>query len=246
MKEVPENYTQLNIDTKWYNKIKSFRLKYPKNVLCGYLNVNTISNKFDRLMSLINLNLDIFCIAETKLDSSFPTQQFHVPGYSTPFRLDGPKIREASGGLLVYIKEGIPAKPLNKFKLPENCQVLPIEINLRKCKWLLLPIYRPETFTKAKISETISNLIDYYSENYENVLLLGDFNLEATDSELDPLIKSHNLYNLVKSPTCFKSENGRCIDLILTNKKIQLYFNKYTYKTQVVSKKKYTSASLKC
>ena len=86
-------------------------------------------------MGLIDRSLDIFCIAETKIDASFPTDQFIVPGYHKPFRMDGPKVKEASGGLLVYIKDTIPAKLLNtKFRLPEHCQALPIELNFRKQK----------------------------------------------------------------------------------------------------------------
>ena len=30
---------------------------------------------------------------------------------------------------------------------------------------------------------------------------------------------SYNLYNIIKGPTCFKSDNPRYIDLILTNRK---------------------------
>ena len=30
---------------------------------------------------------------------------------------------------------------------------------------------------------------------------------------------SYNLCNLIKDPTCFKSENPRCIDFILSNRK---------------------------
>ena len=44
-------------------------------------------------------------------------------------------------------------------------------------------------------------------------------NMEATDSEMSPLTKGHNLYSMIKSPTCFKSKIGRCIDLMLSNKK---------------------------
>ena len=76
------------------------RIKHPTNITCAYLNVNTIPNKFDRLMGLVDQNIDIFGIAETKIDSSYPTDQFVVPGYHKPFRIDGPKVREASGGLL--------------------------------------------------------------------------------------------------------------------------------------------------
>ena len=42
--------------------------------------------------------MDIFTIAETKLDGSFPTAQFEIKGYYSPFRLD---ITNKSGGILV-------------------------------------------------------------------------------------------------------------------------------------------------
>ncbi len=77
-------------DSIWYSEIKELKLKNPTNITCAYLNINTISNKFDRLIGMLGKNIDILCIAETKLDASYPTSQFLIPGYSTLFRLDGP------------------------------------------------------------------------------------------------------------------------------------------------------------
>ena len=171
-------------------------------------------------MGLVDQNIDIFCIAETKIDSACPTDQFVAPGYHKPFRIDGPKVREASGGLLVYVKDNIPAKLLNiQLKLPENCQALPIELNFRKQKWLFVPIYRPETFNKSRFVDSISNVLDFYTKSYDNFLVVGDMNMEASDLEMTPLTKGHNLYSMIRSPTCFRNPKGRCIDLILTNKK---------------------------
>ena len=50
-------------------------------------------------------------------------------------------------------------------------------------------------------------------------MVLGDFNLEPDDMALSSLIQDHDLYNMIKHPTCFKSSKGRCIDLIFTNRK---------------------------
>ena len=42
-------------------------------------------------------------VAETKLDNSFPKEQFYMKGYAEPLRLD----RDGEGGgLLVYVKKG--------------------------------------------------------------------------------------------------------------------------------------------
>ena len=204
---------------QWYTQIKQLKMTYPINVTIGYLNVCHIRNKFERLVSMINGNIDVLCFAETKLDSSFPITNFIIPGYSTPYRLDGPKVKEASGGLLIYVKEDIPTKLLNKrFRLPTDFQAIPLELNFKKSKWLLISIYRPETYKKNEFIEALSKLIDTYSD-YENLIIVGDFNMEAKDAIMQQLILSYDLYSIIKKPTCLKNKNGRCIDLILTNKK---------------------------
>ena len=52
---------------------------------------------------------------------------------------------------------------------------------------------------------------------YENVIVLGDFDLEPGDIAFASLVQDHSLYNVSKHPTCFKSAKGRCIDLMFRN-----------------------------
>ena len=63
--------------------------------------MNSIRNKFDLLVSIINNNTDIFMISETKLDPSFPNGQFHIHGFSEPYRLDR---NRNGGGTVLYIR----------------------------------------------------------------------------------------------------------------------------------------------
>ena len=205
--------------------MKKLKLKNPLNISTAYLNINSIANKFDNLKAMIEENLDIFCIAETKIDSSYPESQFCIPGYRKPYRLD---ISDNSGGLLVYVKETLPSKYLSKFKLPYDIQAIPIEINLRKSKWLILSIYRPPRTELSIFLENITKILDIY--NYDNILILGDFNIEAHDKRMDSFINSHSLYSMNKDATCFKSPNGTCIDLLLTNRKYS-FFNTKTFET---------------
>ena len=62
------------------------------------ININSIRNKFEMLKATITDKTDILLISETKLDSSFPVNQFLVDGF-TPYRLD----RNANGGVLCYM-----------------------------------------------------------------------------------------------------------------------------------------------
>ena len=77
---------------------------------------------------IIDNNIDIFSISETKLDDSFPITQFLIEGFSTSYRFD----RNSKGsGLRFYIREDIPSKIL---AYSSNCDIeaLLVEINLRK------------------------------------------------------------------------------------------------------------------
>ena len=54
-------------------------------------------------------------------------------------------------------------------------------------------------------------------DNYDNILLAGDFNAEDDEPCLSNFLYQHDLYNLVKVGTCFKnSSQPTSIDLFLT------------------------------
>ena len=94
----------MDTNTDCFEEMKTLRLKYSKNVIVGYININSIRNKFEHFSQMIRDKLDVLIIAETKLDSSFPSSQFTINGFKTPIRLD---ITRNSGGLLVYSREDI-------------------------------------------------------------------------------------------------------------------------------------------
>ena len=197
------------------DKIKSLRIHNYNNIIFAYLNINSIRNKFENLRLIINENVDILCIAETKIDESFPTAQFVLPGYHKPYRLD---ISDRQGGLLVYIKSHLPSRLLSTHPSPKDIQAIPFELNLRKEKWMFVCIYRPPKQSSQYFLDNLSLIIDHYSGTYDNYIVLGDFNIDPKNSKLTSFMQSFNLYNLIKSNTCFKG-GGSCIDLILTNRK---------------------------
>ena len=95
------------------------------------------------MKSMIQGKVDIFVVSETKIDESFPTCQFKIDGFSTPFRLDRNK---EGGGIIVYVRSDIPCKIL-KCQLPNNIAGLFVELNFRKKKWVLFAGYNPKKRT---------------------------------------------------------------------------------------------------
>ena len=54
--------------------------------------------------------------------------------------------------------------------------------------------------------------------DYENIIILGDFNVEVKEKNISDFMGRHNPKSLVKQKTCFKNpDNPSCINLILTN-----------------------------
>ena len=57
-------------------------------------------------------------------------------------------------------------------------------------------------------------------KDYENIILLGDFNSTITDHTMNEFCQTYNLQNLINEPTCYKNPNNpSSIDMILTNRK---------------------------
>ena len=53
---------------------------------------------------------------------------------------------------------------------------------------------------------------------YNNIMLMGDFNLTVENKHLKIFMNTTDLECLIKNPTCFLSAHRNCTDLVLTNK----------------------------
>ena len=129
------NQTQTNINIlrneNTYVMLNELRVKNMHRIIIGHININSLRYKFNDFDILSNKNLDIILISETKLDASFASKQFVLDGYSLPFRLDR---SNTGGGLLLFIKEGIPTKLLSTNFTREG---IFMEINLKKKKMVI-------------------------------------------------------------------------------------------------------------
>ena len=86
------------------------------------------------MKELVLKHVDILAVCETKLDETFPSSQFHMDGFSLPYRLDRNRNSE---GVMIFVKEDIPSKHLTNHNFPSDVEGLFLELNFRKSKWLL-------------------------------------------------------------------------------------------------------------
>lgn len=141
-------------------------------LIVGHLNIDSIRNKFEFFEDVINRNLDIVLLLETKLNDSFPSAVINFKRYGVPYRFDRNFKR---GGLLFYNCEDIPSK---FFKLRSNCNIesICVKINLRKRKWLINTSNNPSASFISNHLECHNGIIDEHSKMYQNFLLLSRFN----------------------------------------------------------------------
>ena len=195
-----------------------------RNPLPGYLNINSLRNKMIDVRELVGrLQLDYFVIDKTKLDSSFPSAQFHIGDYQIRNRRDRNKSR---GGLTEFVKKGIITK---RFKHLETIlsEKICTEITISKKRWFCMIVYRPPSSSNidtffAELTISLSKAVN----KCDNLIITGDFNIDITREDflgfdkLEELCDTFNLTSLIKSETCSINNYKSTIDVFLTNKRL--------------------------
>ena len=135
-----------------YSQVQQHRLQNPKNVILGHLNVNSLRNKIEAVEELMRNNIDISLFSETKLDETFPNQQFKISGY----KMFGRDRNKHGGGIMSYIDEKILCKTVNVEGLPDDCEVTLIQLSIKSRKWLCIGLYKPSSRNEKYFVDNIS------------------------------------------------------------------------------------------
>ena len=132
----------------------NYKKKHPKNGMFVYLNINSVRYKLEEIKPVCEkLDPLVLSLAETKIDESFKTGQFLLPGYHPPFRQD----RNArGGGLLVYVRADIPCRKLSSET--KQVETISLELILNKKKWGLIIAYKPPKVTNHDFLQEMEGL----------------------------------------------------------------------------------------
>ena len=222
--------------------LANLKAKNPDKPIIGQININFLEKKIEPLTSLVKDKIDILMVSETKLNDTFPLNQFEIDGYSQQYRLDR---NRHGGGIIVYVKDNLPSKEVSSLDLSNHVESIFIEITIGKTKWLLGSGYNPR---KSNISCFLSHIgkeIDKNLISHDNIIIIGDFNCPVYENEMTEFCEIYNLENLIKHPTCYKNpSNPSSIDVILTNRKSS-FKNSMTIETGLSDFHKLTVTVLK-
>ena len=85
----------------------------------------------------------------------------------------------------MYVRDKIIVLALNRYSLQPHIEVLFFELNLRNRKWLVCcSSYNPHKTLIKEHLRVITEGIQFYSKDYENILLIGDYNAEITATNM--------------------------------------------------------------
>ena len=141
------------------------------------------------------------------------------------------KVIKVLGEIEIPLEEGFSFTLMNRsleIRLPNTfIEILPLELRLLNSKWLILGTYKPPSQNEPTYVSEIQKLLTYYRSSYDNILLLGDFNMSFSNKNMKDLCDVFELNHLIKDPSCFKSSNSLCIDNFYTNENT-MFFNTFT------------------
>ena len=158
-------------------------LKNLNIIILAHLNINSIWNKFDSLVSTVDVS------------SFFLIAQIHTDGYATPYGFD----RDINDDLLLFRREDILSSLLN------SDEGYFVKLNLRKRKWLLYCSYNPHKNQISNHLKEIERNLDVSSANYDNLLLLGELNVVPTKQPMKAFCLIYNCTSIIMDKTCYKN-----------------------------------------
>ena len=199
------------IDCK--STLKTIRDDNLNKVIFAHLNINSIKNTFEELISQVKGTVDVLIFSETKIDDCFPIANFLIDGFSQPYRIDQDS---SGGGIMLYVREDIPSNLLKVESLP--IEGFYVELKLRSKNWLINCSNNPNRNAISNHIGALSDFLDFHSSTYNNIIVLSDFNVGIEEPHMKTFCENYNLQNLIEQPTCYKNlSRPTSMDLILTN-----------------------------
>ena len=158
--------------------LQNLTLKNNHRLVGGNLRINSISNKFENFVYIIQGKTDVLVITEAKTNSTFLLNQFAMQGYSKPYSFD----KNRNGvGFFIYAREDIPSRELKIHNTPEDIESIFSIFCLIKTKWLFCGCYHPPSQSDQYFFENIGKALNKYPKHYDKFMLVRDFIAEKPE-----------------------------------------------------------------
>ena len=189
-------------------------------LLVGHLNVYHLFNKIPDVSTFLCNQcpfIHLFGLSETRVNCYVSDESIAIPHY-TIYRRD--IVKQGETGLALYVHNFIQNITTRRTDLESQCtESLWVEIRNPKTPSLLVGyVYRNPAATYEWYDEFVT-MLDKVSESKNNVLLLGDFNIDLLKPHLawESTFSVLGLNQLITQPTRVACSTSTLIDHIYTN-----------------------------
>ncbi|KOB76082.1 Poly U binding factor 68kD, partial [Operophtera brumata] len=202
-------------------------LKSPKlNLKVGFFNAGSLNTGHDEfIVAMDHTSPDLLAINESWLRPGQGDCAPKLPGYRLYLSPRPDHIRQGrGGGVAFYVRKGLRVQ-LIPYPVASTVEQMWLKLNVCGKKIIVGTAYRPQwlqvdTFLDAN-TDSVSSFL-----NCDNVILLGDFNinmLDACDNKTKLLVQfldCMKLNQFIKQPTHFTSHSQTLIDLVCSDAKV--------------------------
>ena len=160
---------------------------------------------------------DILCISETKLNNEYGNSLFECSGFKM-YRKDR---TSNSGGMILWVRSDIPQERIQGLEITSNShhiECVIVKMTVRNERWYLICVYKNPKVPDSVFIMKLRELLDVVSGDANEIILLGDVNIDMlnqNDVMTSGICNVYGLSNVIKTPTCFKKPEGTLIDPVM-------------------------------
>ena len=86
-----------------------------------------------------------------------------------------------------FVIKNISCKMVNVEGVPDDCEIILIEFSIKTRKWLCIGLYKPPSEIDKFFLDNLSLILKKLACQFDNIILMGDFNLTVEDKKLEIL-----------------------------------------------------------
>lgn len=185
-----------------------------------HLNASSLFPKMSFINDMLsNINMHVICVSETWLNNTHSDTMVKIPNYTLVRHDRAQPDKKRGGGVAIYVRHDLGFNLLSKSAFGEQFEFIVLEIVTPSDTIVVGSVYNPPDAPKdcEKLRCILEGVI-----NYENVVILGDFNLnqlrrDETVRRFHDMLAESSCYVLNSEPTHFGPNHASsCIDLIIT------------------------------
>ena len=217
------------VDECEYHQDDSFNNLFDKlngiNFSTLYLNIRSITNKYDDFQAYLNSlhhNFSVIGLTETWLNKE-NNNNYPLPNY---FYVGKIRENKTGGGVGLYVNEAYPFKERNdlNINIEDVMESQFIELKAKPTSVIVGVIYRPPNNKFAAFKDSLNELLEKLDSQKKKCILMGDFNFDLLKSEENPHVNdflnqmfSSCFYPLITRPTRITNSSASLIDNIFVN-----------------------------